>query len=58
MAVLDRHEPTTRELRWFGLLLAAFAALLGELVLHFSNSWLGAGVLWAVGLLLALGEGR
>ena len=54
MAVLDRHEPTTRELRWFGLLLASFAALLGGLVLYLSNSWLGAGVLWAVGLLLAL----
>ncbi len=54
MAVLDRHEPTTPELRWFGLMLAAFAALLGGLVLHFSNSWLGAGVIWAVGFLLAV----
>ena len=53
MAVLDRHEPTAGELRWFGLLLAAFAALLGGLVLYLSDSWLGAGVLWAAGLLLA-----
>ena len=54
MAVLERHEPTKRELRWFGLMLATFAAFLGALLLHFSNSWLGAGVTWAVGLLLAL----
>ena len=52
--MLDRHEPTSKELRWFGLMLAAFAAVLGGLVLHLSGSSLGAGIIWAVGLLLAL----
>ncbi len=54
MSVLDRHEPTSRELRWFGLMLAAFAAVLGGLVLYLSGSWLGTGTIWALGCLLAL----
>ncbi len=52
--MLDRHEPTSGELRWFGLMLAAFAAVVGGLVLHLSGNWSGAGIVWAVGLLLAL----
>lgn len=53
MAMLDRHEPTAGELRWFGLMLAAFAAVVGGIVLYASASLVAAGIIWVIGLLLA-----
>ena len=53
MAVLERNEPTAKELRWFGLMVAVFAAVVGGLVLYFSANLVAAVIIWAVGLLLA-----
>jgi Saxitoxin biosynthesis operon protein SxtJ len=49
MALIDKNrEPTTRELRIFGILLTIFGGLLGGLMLYRTGSWLIATVIWTV----------
>ena len=53
MAVLERNDPTAGELRWFGLMVAAFAGVVGGLIYYFSANLTVAVVVWAIGLILA-----
>lgn len=54
MALIQKNrEPTSRELRIFGLLLALFLGLIGALVLWRASSWTIATVCWTAALLVA-----
>jgi len=54
MAVLDINtNPTTRDLRWFGLLLPVFVAIVGLVAWRRTDSWTLAAALWGGGGLLA-----
>ena len=53
MTLIEKgREPTAGELRFFGILLAAFGILMGGLILYFTDSWTIAIAIWSVGLLL------
>lgn len=53
MAVIEiNRTPSPRDLRWFGLLLPVFFALVGALVWRRTGSPMGAYVLWTGGALL------
>ncbi|MGD9726031.1 MAG: SxtJ family membrane protein [Nitrospiraceae bacterium] len=54
MALVHRnHEPTSKELRLFGAMLAAFSSLLGGLALYHVGSWTIPVMIWSAGLLLS-----
>lgn len=54
MAVLDINtNPTARDLRWFGLLLPVFVAIVGFVAWRRADSWTPAAALWAGGGLLS-----
>jgi hypothetical protein len=54
MAVLDINtDPTRRDLRWFGLLLPVFVAVVGAIVWRRTGSLTPATILWVVGGLLS-----
>ena len=53
MPLLDRgRAPSPAELRFFGVVLAALAGIVGGLVLYLSGSWRVAAVIWGVGAIL------
>ncbi len=52
MAVLEKRDPTAGELRWFGVMLAAFAGVLGGVVVYASGALVAAMVIWAIGVVL------
>jgi hypothetical protein len=53
VALLEIHlNPSQRELKWFGLLVLLFFALIGGLVYVTGHSTTAATVLWALGVLL------
>ena len=55
MALIQRnHEPTSRELQIFGLLLVLFFCLIGALVLWRASLWTIATVCWTAALLVAI----
>ncbi len=55
MALIQRnHEPTSRELRIFGLLLVLFFCLIGAIVLWRASLWTIATVCWTTALLVAI----
>jgi hypothetical protein len=55
MALVHRnHEPTSKELRLFGAMLATFSSLLGGLALYHTGSWTVAIMIWSAGLLLSI----
>ena len=54
MAVLDINtNPTRRDLRWFGLLLPVFVAIVGAVVWRRTGSLTPAAVVWGAGALLS-----
>jgi hypothetical protein len=54
MALIDRtREPSSTELRWFGVLAASFSGLIGTLLLYQTGSWTLATWVWGAGALLA-----
>ena len=54
MAVLDINtNPTRRDLRWFGLLLPLFVAIVGAVVWRRTGSLTPATVVWGAGALLS-----
>jgi hypothetical protein len=55
MALIERkHEPTSSELRLFGVLLVAFCILLGGLSLYHTGSLIIAVMFWGAGLLVSV----
>lgn len=55
MALMDiRRRPSSGELRWFGVVVLAFAGLLGALVLWQAESIRAAAVIWVVGATLVV----
>ncbi len=51
MALLEKGTgPSPLELRWFGVMLAAFAGIMGGLVLYVSGAQGVAGVIWGIGI--------
>ena len=54
MALIDKkYAPSTRELRIFGMLMAVFLGMLGEILLRRTGSWTVAYLVWAAALLLS-----
>ena len=54
MALIERNrEPTSSELKVFGLLLGPFFGLIGMLVLWRAWSWTIAAILWSIAILSA-----
>jgi hypothetical protein len=55
MALIERYrEPTAGELRYFGLMLAGFLGLVGGLIWWQAGSPVSAGIIWAVGVTVAV----
>jgi saxitoxin biosynthesis operon SxtJ-like protein len=55
MALIDRdREPSSTELRNFGILLASFCGLLGGLVVYHTGSWSSASFIWGAGALVSV----
>jgi len=53
MSFGDQHEPTARELRYFGLLLAAFFGVVGIVALWRWHTPVAAGLSWSLALMVA-----
>jgi len=52
MALIEIHRnPSQRELKWFGLMLMVFCALVGGLAIWRFDAWSFAKTVWAVGAL-------